>query len=904
MNVVLVKLSQMFPGRGPKAWLARGVALGALVVAFGCGGLLAHMAVLARDLPDLDNMESYRPPTTSRVFDAGGNLVARFYEERRTVVSIDRIPAHVKNAFIAAEDEDFYRHKGVDLWAVVASALNEVKVKLVGGSRRGGSTITQQTAKTFLLTPERTYSRKVKEMLLARKIEAEFSKDEILHLYLNQIYFGNGAYGIEESARTYFGVGVEKLTLGQAAVMASIPKSPSRINPFADPARVRARRAYVLEQMVKNGFVTADEAKAARDEPVRVHVEPPEYLDTAPYYAEHIRRILAKRYGDDDVNRGGLTVYAALDARLQKAATTALQEGLRALDKRQGYRGPLVRLDPDEAKPFAEALDDERTRRFPPAETPELKKPEALDGRPIWDLTDLRTADVQKDLRQGKAPTVEEAVDEDEDADPKPAVKSVARLRAVKTTKAKLGDIVGALVKKVDAVEKQATVDLGTTDAVMPMTGLTWARPFDPEKKTEVPKAPQDVLKKGDVVLVRLEKIVTPGKGAPYLQVSLEQEPKVEGAFVAIDPSSHRVLALVGGYDFARSSFNRATQAKRQPGSAFKPFIYATGIESKLLSPVGFIDGGVHHLITDSPRVYFGKWTGQKWQAKNSGGRFLGDITTRTCLTHSVNTCSISIVEKVGVDAVVDTAKKLALMDEARPWARNLTLALGTGEVAPLDLVDAYTIFADEGRWAPPVLIEKVKKATGEVLEETKPERWQVITPAAAYVMADMMKSVVESGTATRAKELGRPVAGKTGTTDEARSVWFVGYTPDIVAGAYVGFDDNTPLGRAESGGRAAVPIWLSFMKEAVREMPERDFKAPEGVVRRTIDPATGLLASAEPTLPLIDEATADEMGIPPVLPRVTISEAFLAGTEPLLTEDDAPPVPLEMMEAGGGLGP
>ena len=898
----MTTLSAWFPGRGWRAWAARLAAAAALLVAFGCGGLLAHMAVLARDLPDLEGLEDYRPPVTSRVFDAGGNLVARFYEERRTVVAVERIPAHVKHAFIAAEDEDYYRHKGVDLWAVVAASLNEVKVKLVGGARRGGSTITQQTAKTFLLSPERTYTRKVKEMLLARKIEQQFTKDQILHLYLNQIYFGNGAYGVEEAARTYFGVGVEKVSLGQAAVLASIPKSPSRINPFVDPARVRARRAYVLDQMAKNGFASAAEAQRAKDEPVRVHAEPPEYLDTAPYYAEHIRRILAKRYGDDEVNRGGLTVYAALDARLQKAATEALQDGLRALDKRQGFRGVVVRLDPDEAKAFGEALDDERARRFPAEETPEVKKPEVLDGRPIWDLSELVAADLQRDLRTGGKAAA--ADDEDEDDEPKKAAKSTARIRGVKTTKAKLGAIVGGVVKKIDAVEKEAWIDLGTTDAVLPMEGLSWARPFDPERKTDAPKTPGDVLKKGDVVLVRLVKVSTPKGKPPRLQAALEQEPKVEGAFVAVDPSSHRVLALVGGYDFRRSSFNRATQAKRQPGSAFKPFVYASGIELRLLSPVGFIDGPVHHLVTDAPRVYFDRWTGQKWQPKNSGGRFLGDISTRTCLTHSVNTCSIAIVERVGVDAVHDIAKKVRLMDDAKPWPKNLTLALGTGEVAPLDLVNAYSVFADEGRWAPPVLIEKVKKQNGEVLEEAKPERWQAISPATAYVMTDMMRSVVESGTATRAKELGRPVAGKTGTTDEARSVWFVGFTADVVAGAYVGFDDNTPLGRSESGGRAAVPIWLGFMKEAVKELPARDFKMPEGVVRRAIDPYTGLLASAEPAIPVIDEATADEMGIPPVLPRVVVSETFLAGTEPLLTADEAAPEPLEMREAGGGLGP
>ena len=495
-------------------------------------------------------------------------------------------------------------------------------------------------------------------------------------------------------------------------------------------------------------------------------------------------------------------------------------------------------------------------------------------------------------------------------------------VRSARTTRLKVGARVGAVVKDVDNAGKRAVVDLGTVDAVVPMASMSWARPFSPEKATERPKSPADVVKKGDIVLVTVDKIV-PGKPASKdskgkavaakaasVEVSLEQDPKAQGAFVAIDPADHRVLALVGGSDFSTSPFNRATQAVRQAGSSFKPFIYGTGIESKLFSSVGFVEGeGAerrHRLITDAPKVFFDRWTGKKWAPQNSSGRFLGDITTRTCLTHSINTCSISILEKVGVDAVIDVANKVHVMVPEEPFPQNLTLALGTGGVHLLDLVNAYVVFPDGGRYAPPVLIEKVKKRDGSILLEQPPlERTQVFAPTAASIMTDMMKSVVESGTATRARELKRPVAGKTGTTDEARSVWFVGFTPDVVAGVYVGFDDNKPLGRAESGGRAAVPIWLRFMQVAEEGEPVRDFAIADGVVKRGVDVKTGLLARSGEALdpgalpePDINEDGGDP--IPKVLPEGVIAEVFVSGTEPLQTADDAPPPPLELQEQGG----
>ena len=491
-----------------------------LVTALGAGAALGVVTVVSRDLPDLKSLADYDPPTTSRVFDSRGELVARFYTERRTVVPIERVPAHVKNAFIAAEDASFYQHEGVDWLAVAASMANEVKVKAFGGSRRGGSTITQQTAKTFLLSPERTYSRKLKEMILAKRIEDELTKEEILHLYLNQIYFGHGAYGIEEAARTYYGVSVSDLTLGQAAALASAPKSPSRINPFADPGRVRARRAYVLGQMKEHKLAKPEAVQKALKEPVRVYVKKPEYLGSAPYYAEEIRRRLAAKLGDDMVNKGGLKVYAALDASLQVVATKAVEDGLRAVDKRQGWRGPVARLDPDEVKLFLEALGSERARRFPAEETDLRGKAE---GRPVWDLSRL-TNKKAATLLVGRRRRGRRARRRRGDR----TRALFGPMRSVRTESAEVGLRVAGVVTAVDENKRRALVDLGTIDGELPLKNMKWARKFSTTKWTGPPKKVGQVLKRGDVVLVEIKKLEGKGKDAKAV-LGLEQEPLGRG---------------------------------------------------------------------------------------------------------------------------------------------------------------------------------------------------------------------------------------------------------------------------------------------------------------------------------------------------------------------------------------
>jgi penicillin-binding protein 1A len=935
----------------PKTFLRRAVHFLIFIIAFSVGGFAALLTIISRDLPTINSLADYTPPMVNRVFDADGNLIAEIFDQRRTVIPVERIPAHVKNAFLAAEDAQFYNHEGLDYQAILAALLNEVKRKIFGGARRGGSTITQQTAKAFLLSPEQTYLRKLKDMILAKQIEEALTKEEILHLYLNQIYFGHGAYGIEEAARTYYGVHASELTLGQSAVLASIPKSPNRINPFADTERVRSRREYVLEQMVKHRFASAAEAATAKKERIRIQVNKPAHLGTGLYFTEEVRRLLVKEFGQDRLTRGGLSIYTAMKSSLQETAERAVTKGLREVDKRQGYRAPLVRVDPDDRKRVYELLDSRRSKLFDEKRVYAAAKRGKDSAQRVWDLSTLSTKTILKDVKS--------------------ALKTVKAVPALKES------IVGAWVKRIDSAGKKAILDLGPMDAVLPFSTMKWARPFSTDEATAAPKQISDVLKVGDIVLVKIlavheGKKKGKKKQKAWADVALEQHPIVEGALVAVDPHSHRVLAMVGGYDFNRSSFNRATQAKRQPGSGFKPFIYAMGIESKRFTSVGYYEEGRSRLITDAPKVFFDPWRGTKWAPRNSGNTFKGDITLRTCLTYSVNTCSISILEKIGMDSIHGLSSKLELIIPGTPFPRDLTLALGTGEVHPVQLVNAYTIFSNGGSWAPPVFLEKVKDLDGKILYEHQAEDLAVLSPQTSYIMANLMKSVVEEGTGKRAKALNRHVAGKTGTTNKARSAWFTGFTPSMVAGAYVGFDDNRSLGAREYGGKAALPIWLDFMAVAIADQPNVDFEKPDGIEVVAIEKKTGLRIASGPAN-MGDATDADsplETGTPkeaqaeketgasnqfkppslsdliskvaraitqkdpatnsntqprdtPVagnghktnptsvqetkpesIPDNAYEEVFIEGTAPTETAKDEAPPPLELFEMRGGLGP
>jgi penicillin-binding protein 1A len=837
--------------------------------------LLAGLGVLfawTRELPAFDTLKDYRPLVSTRVYGVDGTEVFQFARERRTVVPLERIPEHLRRAVLAAEDARFYEHEGVNYLAIARCAA---KGLLRGGIACGGSTITQQVVKTFLLQSDWKVKRKVKELVLAPRLEENLTKDEILYLYLNQIYFGHRRYGIEEASRFYFGKGVEALTLGEAATLAGVVQSPARWSPVNHPSRAKERQRYVLRRMLEEGFITQAQAEAEAARPIATR--PPEPRPPGAWYADAVRRTLDERYGAERVETDGLRVEVAMDAALQRYAEAALEADLRAVDKRQGFRGPILRLEPAQLEA---ALPAWRERLA--AAQAEARPGEVL----VWDLAAVDPADIEPG----------EEVSSD--------VRRVARPRPLEA-----GEIYAALVASVE--EKTARLDLGGATGLLPLSDVGWARKWNPTSATPAPKKMASVLAPGDVVLVRVmmgklppERAAREGKP---LTLSLEQIPQVEGALVAIDPATRGVRALVGGFDFRRSQFNRAIQAKRQPGSAFKPFVWGAAIESRAFTPAT--------IVYDTPDLYRDPWTGKEWKPRNfERDAFDGAMLLETALAQSKNTVSVKLVGALGVDPVIAFARRMGISSEL---PRNLTLALGTGEVTPLELVNAYTSVAAGGFAAEPQLLLRVQDRDGNVLEEnpvvTAPalgppgaapgpapgdeaadgspafqaeaaggSAWgggaapaaefvlpeSGTRPDVAFVLLGMMREVVESGTGAAAKDLGRPAAAKTGTAQEHRDAWFVGFTPELVAGVWIGFDDHAPLGPRETGAGAALPAWLSFMKAAVGADPPAEFPLAPDVEFARVDPATGLLAPAR-------NAAA------PFL-------AFLAGTAPTRTADDS----------------
>jgi penicillin-binding protein 1A len=733
----------------------------------------------------------------------------------------------VREVFLAAEDADFYTHQGLDYVGIVRSALKNLKP---GGMKSGASTISQQACRLLLLSQERTLSRKIREWILTPRMEEALTKDEILNLYVNSIYFGHGRYGVEEASLFYFGKHAADLTLGEAAVVAGTVQSPHRINPVTNIVRAKKRQRYVLGQLVGHGFATAEQVAPFLEAPIVLGPRPPTPLGL--YYAEDVRKTLVARYGETAVLEGGLRVSIAMDPKLQALAETAVREGLEAVDKRQGYRGPAGTVDAtrfQELRPLLVQRLAEAGKRRP-------------DERFVADLTVLK--DWQAPAEEG----VDPLADPDEHTDDEPAdteAQKLAHAIGVRTL-AEGVETVG-VVTAVDDAKGTATVDLIGATAQVDFASSKWARRRAEGKVGPAPTKLGDVLATGELVRVRL------GRALPASQVlaaTLAQVPQVQGALVVIDPKDRTVVAMVGGYDFATSPFNRATQAKRQPGSSFKPFLYGAALDSGKFTPVS--------VVNDAPEAIRDPYTGKLWKPQNyEKGGFEGPMTLRSALTHSKNTVSVRLIEALGPDAVIAFAGKAGIKS-ALP--QNLTLALGTGEVQVLEIANAYVTLQTGGQFADPVLLVRVADAKGTVLEEHHAAPEPALSPATAFLTTSLMRSVVEEGTAVAVKELNRPAAGKTGTAQEFRDAWFSGFTTDYVATAWVGFDDHEPLGPGETGGKAALPVWLSFMKGAHQGLPVRDFEPPEGVVQVKIDPLTGLLAGKK------------------VPGR---SEFFLAGTEP-----------------------
>ena len=757
------------------------------------GGLYLWMS---RDLPRFDKLVDYEPKEATRVYAGDGTLVATFHEELRTVVPPAEIPEVLKRAILAAEDAEFYQHEGLDYEGIARAFVKNV---MSGQTKQGASTITQQVVKTFLLSPERTYERKLKEIILARRIEENLSKDEILYLYLNQIYFGHGRYGVEEAARFYFGKGVADVTLGEAAMLAGLPQSPARLSPVSHPERAKTRQRYVLGRMLENGWITKAEHDREIDRPIRVSERPGPM--PGPYYVEEVRRYLVDRYGNDTVLTGGLQVHVGMDVEVQRAADAALRSGLLSYDRRQGWRGTK--------KNRMQLGEDARAHAAARAE----KVP----------------ADRLIDVRDATAVV------------PRPGV------------------LVAGVVERVGAAG--ATLWFGKRTYELPADAMKWTG-----------RKPTDLLSRGDVVLVEITD-VQGGK----IGMRLAQEPEADGALVAVEPRSRRVRALAGGFDYARSSFDRAMQAKRQPGSAFKPFVFGAALESGRWTAAS--------LVVDAPETFRDPWTGKEWKPRNyERDVFDGTMTLRSALAKSKNTVAVRLISELGVDPVVDFARRAGISGEL---PENLTLALGTGEVSPLELANAFATLASGGLAGEPVLVERVEDREGKVLEEARPQLRPAISPALAYVLTELLQAVVTEGTGKAAAVLARPTAAKTGTTSDGRDAWFAGYTADLVAVSWVGYDDHRPLGRGETGGRTALPAWIELMKAAHAGMPARDFPLPDGVERVAIDRATGLLAAdgaaedaAVVTAFVTGTAPTEQAVAPGMAPSDVPMELFLGGSE------------------------
>ncbi len=809
------------PTRGRRALIAalRLLMWGLGLAALGLAGVVALFLYYGRELPDFEKLTDYRPPQVTRVHDRHGVPIAEFFHERRTVVPIEKIPRVLKQAVLAAEDANFYEHAGLDYLGIVRAVLMDVRhMKLA----QGASTITQQVVKNMVLSSERSIARKVKEAILARRLEQNLSKDEILFLYLNHIYFGHHRYGVEEAARFYFGKSVDQLSLGEAAVLAGLPQSPGRLSPLRDPQKSKARQTYVLGRMAENGFITRAQADAEIKRPILVAKDA--FEPVGPYYAEEVRKQLVERYGEQVVYAGGLRVEIGMDRAMQKLADASLRSGLEEVDRRFGYRAPAVSVDEklmNEARPkLAEMLQ----KRLPTRESG--SRPET-----VWDFASVDAE------RAKRADTLVGAVD----------------IRAL--------DVGMVLVAPVVSVGKdEVTVDLGGRRGVIPFESMKWARKYSPGKWTAAPKEPADVLAPGQLARVKVKAVppkpdrVAAGKpaaGDEPLQLELDQVPLVQGALVVIDPATRDVVALSGGYDFSRSAFNRATQARRQPGSVFKPFVYAAALASGKFTTAS--------ILNDAPETIRDPWTGKAWRPQNyEKDVFDGPMMLREALARSKNTISVRLIKSVGPQAVIDMARRAGINSDL---PENLTLALGTGEVTPLELTNSYATLATLGQRADPVLIRRVTDPDGKVLEEHRPSPEETIPPTVAFITTSLMQSVVEMGTATRARELGREVAGKTGTASGHRDAWFAGYTPSLVATSWVGFDDHSPIGRSETGGGASLPIWLGFMREALKDAPRETFTAPPGIEQVRIDPSTGHRSAegAPGRLELFVEGTAPQ---------------------------------------------
>ncbi|MCX5515236.1 penicillin-binding protein [Kaistia algarum] len=765
--------------------------IGAVFFLVVAAGVAWYVSSLTGGLPSVEVLAKYEPPVTTRIHAADGQLVAEYARERRLYLPIQAVPDRVKAAFISAEDKNFYEHSGLDYYGILRAGLQNISALSSNGRMIGASTITQQVAKNFLLTNERTIDRKIKEAILSLRIEQANSKDKILELYLNEIFLGLGSYGVAAASLSYFDKSVHELTLAEAAYLAALPKGPNNYNPFRYPDRAIERRNWVIDRMVENGYATPDEGAAAKAQPLGVKQRTSQpHLFAADYYVEEVRRQLMQIYGEKALYEGGLSVRTSLDPGLQVIARQALMNGLVSFDEERGWRGPVKNV------------------------------PISGDwGEAVGSVTAL------SDIYEWRL--------------------------AIVTEVSKDGAEIGLQPGRDGAGKLLADRETGT----IPASEMGWA--------LRGRKSVESVLKVGDVVYVE----AADGKPGAF---RLHQVPEIEGAMVVMDPHTGRVLAMDGGFSYAESEFNRATQAMRQPGSSFKPFVYAAALDN------GYTPSSV---VMDAP-IEIDPGFGQPiWRPENYAQKFYGPSTLRTGIEQSRNVMTVRLAQDMGMPLVAEYAKRFGVYDNLGPFLPN---ALGASETTVLKMVSGYSVFANGGRQVRPTLIDRIQDRFGKTIykhedricEGCDADSWknqdepaitdnreQVLDPMTAFQITSMMEGVVQRGTATVVKQVGKPIAGKTGTSNDYKDAWFIGYSPDLVVGVFLGYDNPRPMGRGETGGQAAAPIATEFFKLALADKPAIPFRMPEGLTLIPIDRKTGM------------RANPDSPG--------TILEAFKPGTGP-----------------------
>lgn len=874
---------------GRKFWIRFALFSAAVILVAGAGAAIVYQTVKS-SLPQIITVADYHPLLVSEVYDQNGLKIGEFFRERRTLVPYDKIPKHVVQAFLAAEDDQFFQHGGINYFAIARAAFANLRA---GQTVQGASTITQQVAKTLFLSSERTMLRKVREAMLSLEMERHLSKEEILYLYLNQIYFGQGAYGVENAAQTYFHKPVQKLELEEMAILAGLPKAPSAYSPVTNPHRAKERQAYVLRRMADIGAIPKAEAEAAVAKPVKVYVRE-NYEEDAPYFLETVRQLLISQIDEDVVLDQGLKISTGLDLKKQKAANAAVVMGLKELDKRQGYRGPLKSLaDENEIKAFLK----ETQHKLVADSTPEriIEK----DGK---------FSDIIASAKSGKGNL---------------------------PSYLKLGQTVEGVVRAVNDSSGTIEVEIPDGMGVIDFETMRWAHKPNLDVKADIVPItkPSQALKAGDVILVKIAADKSPitakvaaatkKKGAApapaeknydqYLALDLDQQPIAEGALLSLDQTTQDVLAMVGGASFVRreNEFNRALQAQRQTGSSFKSIVYASALDKGFNPSTPLMDVPV--VYEQKEKDEEGQEETTVWKPSNHGKSYGGELTFRNAIVRSLNIPTVKLTEEIGVPWATEYARRLGVFSPLNP---DFTMALGSSSVTLYEMTKVFSEFGRMGKRTRPIVIRKVEDRAGKVLLENvsldlrfqkemkpfeedfktrreaflaakaappaanappepegkkeKPDKHfffddpdQLIAPQTAYTITSLLKGVVEDrqGTGGAARALGHEVAGKTGTTNGYFDAWFIGFTAQVATGVWVGFDKERTLGRGEVGGRAALPVWLDYMKAAHTDLPQMTLPVPGGIVFANIDRETGKLASAST--------------------KEVIRQAFVEGTEP-----------------------